>query len=75
MFFYWPSVFKHFCGSEADYVPDPRAEEEEDPEAAMEIQEMMVNMDTETTQQPPAANGAEGKTKKKKKKKKKFPNV
>ncbi|KAH3724759.1 periodic tryptophan protein 1 homolog [Dreissena polymorpha] len=69
-------VFKHFCGSEADYVPDPRAEEEEDPEAAMEIQEMMVNMDTETTQQPPAANGAEGKTKKKKKKKKKkFPNV
>lgn len=71
-------VFKHFCGSEEDHIADTRPEAVEDPEAALEMEEMDVTMETEpnteteSTNQASAATSAWKKKKKKKKNNRKF---
>lgn len=71
MFLFNFSVFKHFCGSEGEHVPDLRPEQEDDQEAAMEMEEMNVAMETEPTNETSASS--EGAVPKKKKKKKRKP--
>ncbi|XP_052812037.1 periodic tryptophan protein 1 homolog [Mya arenaria] len=66
-------VYQHFCTGQGEYVDDPRKDEAEDPEAAMEIEEMKgVTDDTEMGDGgAKGGESAQGAKKKKKRKKKK----